>query len=57
VINGYDDARQGLIIHSGMKKNKFISYKRFSGYWDKTQRSTLLILPPGYDQESPHGGT
>jgi ABC-type bacteriocin/lantibiotic exporter with double-glycine peptidase domain len=57
VINGYDDTRRGLIIHSGMKKNKFISYKSFSGYWDKTQRSTLLILPPEHDQESPHAGS
>ncbi len=57
VINGYDDARQGLVIHSGMKKNKFISYKRFAGYWDKTQHSTLLILPPKDDKESPHAGT
>jgi len=57
VINGYDDARQGLVIHSGTKKDKFISYKRFSGFWDKTQRSTLLILPPEHDQESVHVGT
>jgi len=56
VINGYDDARQGLIIHSGMDQNKFISYKRFSGFWDKTQHSTLLLLPPEHDQESTHGG-
>ncbi len=57
VINGYDDARQGFVIHSGMKKNKFISYKSFSGYWNKTQRSTLLILPPEHDHESSHAGT
>jgi ABC-type bacteriocin/lantibiotic exporter with double-glycine peptidase domain len=56
VIIGFDDERQGLVIHSGTQKNKFISYKRFSGFWDKTQRSTLLILPPERDQESAHGG-
>ena len=57
VINGFDDARQGLIIHSGMYKNKFISYKRFSSFWDKTQHSTLLILPSAIDKDSPHAGT
>lgn len=57
VINGYDDARQALVIHSGMKKNRLISYKRFSGFWDKTQRSTLLILPPEQDKESSHAGS
>jgi ABC-type bacteriocin/lantibiotic exporter with double-glycine peptidase domain len=57
VITGYDDVRQGLMIHSGMNKNKFISYKRFSGFWDKTQNSTLLILPPVKDNESDHAGT
>jgi len=57
VITGYDDARQGLIIHSGMKKNKFISYKRFSGFWDKAQHSTLLILPPAHDTDSAHAGS
>jgi ABC-type bacteriocin/lantibiotic exporter with double-glycine peptidase domain len=56
VINGYDDVRQGFIIHSGISKNKFISYKRFSSFWDKTQRSTLLILPPANDKESVHAG-
>ena len=57
VINGYDDARQGFIVHSGMNQNKFISYKRFSGFWDKTQRSTLLILPPEQDIGTAHEGT
>jgi ABC-type bacteriocin/lantibiotic exporter with double-glycine peptidase domain len=56
VINGFDDARQGLYIHSGTKKNKFITYKRFAGFWNKTQRSTLLILPPDHDKESSHAG-
>lgn len=57
VINGFDEARQGLIIHSGMQKNKFVTYKRFAGFWDKTQHSTLLILPPEHDRESLHAGT
>lgn len=56
VITGYDDARQGLLIHSGMNKNEFISYQRFLSIWDKTQRSTLLILPPAADKESKHAG-
>jgi len=54
VINGYDDARQGLSIHSGEKKNQFVSYRSFLKSWEKTQRSTLLILPPEHDKESPH---
>jgi ABC-type bacteriocin/lantibiotic exporter with double-glycine peptidase domain len=54
VINGYDETRHGLYIHSGMKKNAFITYRRFAGFWNKTERSTLLILPPADDKNSPH---
>jgi len=54
VINGYDEARRGLIIHSGERKDQFISYRSFSKKWNKTQRSTLLILPPERDKESSH---
>ncbi len=45
VITGADPARQGFYIHSGSKKNQFISYKKLLKSWDKTQRMTLLITP------------
>jgi ABC-type bacteriocin/lantibiotic exporter with double-glycine peptidase domain len=54
VITGYDDARQGFIMHSGTKENRFVSTRAFLKDWNKTQRSTLLILPPERDKESPH---
>ena len=54
VITGYDSARQGLTIHSGSKKNQFITYKSFLKSWNKTERLTLLILPPDRDKESLH---
>lgn len=54
VVNGYDDARQGLYVHSGLVKNKFVHYKSFLKDWNKTQRSTLLILPPTPKEESLH---
>jgi ABC-type bacteriocin/lantibiotic exporter with double-glycine peptidase domain len=54
VILGYDDIREGLIAHSGLKKNQFISYKRFSKEWGKTENSTLLILPFLAEKGSPY---
>ena len=52
VIGGYDEERQGLYIHSGLAKNQFVRYRHFLKNWDKTQRSTLLVLPPEQDEES-----
>lgn len=57
VINGYDEARRGLYVHSGSAQNKFVRYKSFLKDWDKTQRSTLLILPPEQDEASLHDRT
>jgi len=51
VVVGYDEERRGLYVHSGLKKNRFVSYKRFLRDWDKTERSTLLILPSERDKE------
>ena len=45
VITGYDDGRQVLFAHSGMKRDKKISYGKFDKQWEKTRRWTLLILP------------
>jgi ABC-type bacteriocin/lantibiotic exporter with double-glycine peptidase domain len=45
VITGYDDRRQALTAHSGMKKDRLISYEKFSRQWERTERWSLLILP------------
>jgi ABC-type bacteriocin/lantibiotic exporter with double-glycine peptidase domain len=57
VIIGYDDSRHGLYMHSGLKKDQFVTYRGFLKDWDKTMRTTLLILPPEHDKESTHAGT
>jgi len=49
VITGIDEARQGVTMHSGGESDRFVSFKRFLKGWDKTQRATLLILPPGLE--------
>lgn len=55
VVNGYDDERGGFIVHSGLKENLFVPRRAFMKDWDKTRRTTLLILPPAGDKEpSPH---
>lgn len=43
VVTGIDDARKGLYVHSGKKRDEFISYKRFLKNWDKTERTAILI--------------
>ncbi len=45
VVVGYDDIQRLIIIHSGKRKNKLISYKRFLKAWEKTGYWCLLILP------------
>lgn len=45
VVNGYDEARQGLYVHSALSEDKFIPYGRFLKDWNKAERSTLLVLP------------
>jgi hypothetical protein len=54
VVSGYDEAREGLYVDSGSAKDQFVRYKCFLRNWDKTQRSTLLILPRGRDAKSLH---
>jgi hypothetical protein len=54
VVTGYDEGRRGLVVHSGPAKDKFVPYRKFSRVWDKTRRSTLLVLPPERDKESAH---
>jgi ABC-type bacteriocin/lantibiotic exporter with double-glycine peptidase domain len=46
VITGYDDRRQCIIAHSGLKRDQRISYRKFDRQWEKTERWALLILPP-----------
>lgn len=46
VITGYDDRRQCLIVHSGMKRSQRIPYGKFERQWQKTERWALLIQPP-----------
>lgn len=43
VVTGFDDVRQGVYLHSGKKKNTFVSYKKFLKSWDKTDRWTLKV--------------
>jgi len=45
VITGYDDRRQCLYAHSGMKRNQRISYSKFSRQWEKTDQWALLVQP------------
>ena len=45
VVTGYDDRRQAIYAHSGMKKNGLMSYKKFLKQWERTDRWALLVLP------------
>lgn len=47
VVTGYDDARGGVIAHSGRRRNEFFAYRRFERIWEMTGRWTLVAsLPP-----------
>jgi ABC-type bacteriocin/lantibiotic exporter with double-glycine peptidase domain len=52
VVIGYDDAKGILVLHSGKRKNKLISYERFLRSWAKMDYWTLLILPTSRDGDS-----
>jgi ABC-type bacteriocin/lantibiotic exporter with double-glycine peptidase domain len=52
VVIGYDDAKGILVLHSGKRKNKVISYERFLRSWAKMDYWTLLILPTTRDGDS-----
>jgi ABC-type bacteriocin/lantibiotic exporter with double-glycine peptidase domain len=46
VLTGYDDRRQSVFAHSGLKRDQEISYRKFEKQWERTERWALLILPP-----------
>lgn len=46
VLTGYDDRRQRVFAHSGLKRDQEMSYRRFIKQWKKTGQWTLLISPP-----------
>ena len=52
VVIGYDHAKKILVLHSGKRKNKVISYERFLRSWAKMDYWTLLILPTSRDGDS-----
>lgn len=54
VVIGYDDTRGILILHSGKRSNKAISYERFLRSWAKMDYWTLLILPHEGEGDSFH---
>lgn len=45
VALGYDDARGGVIAHSGTDEARFIPYDEFIKQWERTDRWTLLVEP------------
>ena len=45
VVTGYDDRRRVIFAHSGMKRDRQISYGKFERQWEKTRRWALLIRP------------
>ncbi|NIS60449.1 MAG: PA2778 family cysteine peptidase [Proteobacteria bacterium] len=47
VVIGYDDAEGILILHSGKRIDKVVSYERFLRSWARMDYWTLLILPNG----------
>lgn len=52
VVIGYDDAEGILILHSGKRKNKVISYEKFLRSWAEMDYWTLLVLPSRGDGDS-----
>ncbi len=47
VVTGYDDSRDGVIVHSGKAHPEFIPYKTLERIWKRTGFATLLIEPAG----------
>ena len=45
VITGYDDARQVIFAHSGMERDRRISFRKFDRAWERTDRWALIIQP------------
>ncbi|MBI5599904.1 MAG: C39 family peptidase [Deltaproteobacteria bacterium] len=45
VVTGFSDPDGVVIVHSGLERDKVMSYKELAGAWSKTGFSTLLITP------------
>lgn len=45
LIIGYDDSREGIIVYSGLKRDKFISYDRFMRIWERGGYWILRVIP------------
>ena len=45
VVIGYDDAKGILVLHSGKRRNRLISYEKFLRSWAEMDYWTLLVLP------------
>ena len=45
VVTGYDDARGGVVMHSGTDAGRFLAYGRLEKLWRRTGRLTLLVEP------------
>jgi ABC-type bacteriocin/lantibiotic exporter with double-glycine peptidase domain len=52
VVIGYDDAEGILVLHSGKRRNKVVSYERFLRSWAEMDYWTLLVLPNRGDGDS-----
>lgn len=50
VVTGFDD--RGVYAHSGKKRDGFISYRRFRGKWDRTDRWMLVVSGPAAEEKS-----
>ncbi len=45
VITGYDEGRDLLLVHSGLKRDEPMSYARFDKSWSRKKRWALLTRP------------
>jgi len=46
IVTGFDEARQGLRVHSAGTENQFMSYKKFIRQWDKADNWAMLAQNP-----------
>lgn len=53
VVTGFDDAKQGVYMHSAGHENEFASYRKFSKQWDRTDRWLLLVSAKDPAKENP----
>ncbi len=49
VVTGYDDERRVVYAHSGLKRDRAISYAKLERQWGMTRNWTLLIRPHDAD--------